>query len=144
MGVGCQPWTHFQDSHVPRSFLINWPLASLAYLCTPCADHSCSNCSGNLPGSLFHHLRFKYANRTSVLLLRKRLVSISCLVPRLSQTCPIPHFMHRKATAVYKDFWRARMYASKSVSEMNMYIAQVVMTVRLAVMEQTFNLPKST
>jgi hypothetical protein len=46
----CQPWTHFQDLLVPRSFLINWPFLRLAHLCTPCTDLPCSNCSQNLPG----------------------------------------------------------------------------------------------
>jgi hypothetical protein len=40
-------WPHLQDSLVPRSFLVNWPLVRLAHLCTPCTDQPCSNRSEN-------------------------------------------------------------------------------------------------
>jgi hypothetical protein len=68
----CQPWKHFQDLLVLKSFLINWLLVRLAHLCTQCTDHPCSNCSNHIPGSSLHCLHSKYLCRTSVLLFSKK------------------------------------------------------------------------
>jgi hypothetical protein len=68
---GSQHLAHYPEKHVPRS-LLNMSLASLAHFCMPCRDHPCSNCSEKIPGSSFHHLLFQYANRTSVVLLKKK------------------------------------------------------------------------
>jgi hypothetical protein len=38
------------------------------------------------------------------------MVSVSCFVPGLCQTCPISHVMHRTATAGYIDFCHALLY----------------------------------
>jgi hypothetical protein len=76
----------------------------LAHLCTPCTDHPCSNCSENLPGCSFQRLFFKYASRTSVLLLSKKWRLFQVLFLDFCQNCPPSHFMHRNATAVYMDF----------------------------------------
>jgi hypothetical protein len=98
---GCQPWTHFQHSVVPRSFLISWSLVRLAHFCTPCTDHPCSNRSENLPGSSFYHLFSKYANRTSVLLFRTIWCLFHVLFLHFRHTCPTSQVMHRNAAAVY-------------------------------------------
>jgi hypothetical protein len=60
----------------------------LAHLCTPCTDQPCSNCSENLPGCSFQRLFIKYASRTSVLLFRKKLVTVSSFVPALLSKLP--------------------------------------------------------
>jgi hypothetical protein len=112
--VGCQPWTHFQDPLVPRSFLRNWPLVRFAHLCMSCTDHPCSNCSENLPGSSFHHLLSNMQTKL-VFFCSKKMVSISCVVPGLLSNIPNLHFMHRNATAVYSDFYHVLHHHDASV-----------------------------
>jgi hypothetical protein len=90
-----QSWTHFQDSLVPRPFLINWAVVRLAHVCPPATYHPCSNRSESLPESSFHCLLSKYASITSVHLFKKNgdaLFLDSC------QTCPISHFMQRNSS----------------------------------------------
>jgi hypothetical protein len=67
---------------------MNWPLVSLAHLCTPCTEHPCSKCSESLSGISFYHLLFKHVDRTSVILFRKNMVSISCFVPGFLSNVP--------------------------------------------------------
>jgi hypothetical protein len=114
--------TYSQDSLVPRAFLINWPLVRLAHLCKPCTDHPCCNCSENSPGSSIYCLLSKYANRTRVLFFRQFWCSFQCLFLDVCQTCPISHFMHRNATAVYIDFYHvlhARMEIPPTIQMVN-------------------------
>jgi predicted RNA-binding Zn-ribbon protein involved in translation (DUF1610 family) len=52
----------------------------LAHLCTPCTDNPCSNCSKQFPGCSFQRLLSKYASRTNVLLLSKKMVTLLSFV----------------------------------------------------------------
>jgi hypothetical protein len=69
----------------------------------PVHNHPCCNCSEILPGSSFHwlllnmqtELVFSYSGKIGVCFMY---CSWTC------QTCPIPHFTHGDATAVYLDF----------------------------------------
>jgi hypothetical protein len=92
---GCdQPWPYFQGSLVLVSFLLNWPLLSLAHLYTLCTVHPCSDCAENLPGSSFQHLLLRYANKTSILVFRGKPCLFHVLFLDFSQTCQTSQFMH--------------------------------------------------
>jgi hypothetical protein len=107
-GGDCQPWTPFQDSLVPRSFLINWPLLSLNF----CARRA-HTIPAPIPLKTYQEAHFisTFPNMQADLgfLVQKKMVFVSCSVLGLVSNMPnFKHaqFMHRHATAVYTYFCR--------------------------------------